>query len=69
VFTPSKLLTVIEETTLWDSVALTVAPLTGEAANARQISESPLCPFDLTTRFQVNPPPVTFVTVVLAPVK
>jgi hypothetical protein len=69
VLTPTKLLIVMEETTLCDRVAVTVAALMGDVANARQISESPLCPFDLTTRVQVNPPPVTLVTVVLAPVK
>ncbi len=67
VLTPSKLLIVMEETTLWDRLAVTVAALMGEVAKARQISESPLCPFDLTTRVQVNPPPVMLVTVVLAP--
>jgi hypothetical protein len=36
VFTPVKLITVIDEAALWDSVAVTVMLLTAEAAKARQ---------------------------------
>jgi hypothetical protein len=38
---------VIDEATLWDSVAATVALLNGDVANARQISAVPLCVFVL----------------------
>lgn len=69
VSTPLKLMTVIEDDTLCDSVAVTVAPLNGAGAKARQISDPPLCTFVLTTRTQVKPAPETFVTVVLAPDK
>jgi hypothetical protein len=67
VFTPVKLITVIDEATLWDSVAVTVMLLTAEAAKARQISDVPLCPFARTAITQVRPPPLTLLTVVLDP--
>jgi hypothetical protein len=67
VFTPAKLIMVMEEITLWDNVAVIVALLKGAVANARHISELPLCALVLTTRVQVRPPPLTPVTVVLAP--
>ena len=41
-FTPVKLMTVIDEATLWDSVAVTVTAFNGAVANARQISDVPL---------------------------
>jgi hypothetical protein len=63
--TPEKLITVREDTTLCDKVAVTVAPVNGEAAKARQISAVPLCTFVRCTRTQVNPPPDTPLTVVL----
>ena len=66
-FTPVKLITVIDETTCLDIVAVTVTLLSGAAAKARQISEVPLCTFVLCTRAQVSPAPVTLETVVLAP--
>ena len=60
---------VIEETMLCDNVAVIVALVRGVVAKARQISEDPLCALVLTTRVQVSPPPVTPVTVVLAPLR
>jgi hypothetical protein len=65
VSTPVKLITVIEETTFCDSVAVTVTALNGEAERARQISAVPDWTFVLSTRTQVSPAPVTLVTVVL----
>src|SRR5450631_772696 len=67
VFTPAKLITLIDATTLWLSVAVTVALLTGVAAKARQISEDPLCPFVRTTSVQVKPAAATLLTVVFVP--
>ena len=64
---PVKLITVMDEATLWDNVAVTVMLLSGKGENARQISEVPLCTFSLTTNVQVKPPPATDVTVVFAP--
>jgi hypothetical protein len=42
VSTPAKLITVKEQPKLWEIVAVTVALLNGDGANARQISEVPL---------------------------
>ena len=67
VSTPAKLMTVIEETTLWDNVAVTVALLRGAGANVRQISEVPLCAFARRTSTQVSPAPETLLTVVFVP--
>jgi hypothetical protein len=67
VSTPVKLITVIDETTLCDSVAVTVTLLKGDGANARQISDVPLCAFVLTASAQLSPPPLTLATVVFAP--
>jgi hypothetical protein len=67
VFTPLKLITIIEALTLCESVAVTVMLLTAVVANARQISEVPLCPFVRTTRAQARPPPEMLVTVVFVP--
>src|SRR5664279_1533755 len=66
-FTPAKLITVMEEITLCDKFAVTVAPLTGADAKARQISEEPLCALVLTTSVHARPPPVTLSTLVLVP--
>jgi hypothetical protein len=41
VSTPLKVITVIDESTLWESVALTVTLLSDEAEKARQISAVP----------------------------
>jgi hypothetical protein len=42
VSTPAKLITVMEQPTLWEIVAVTVTLFKGKGANARQISEDPL---------------------------
>src|SRR5712692_212219 len=67
VSTPLKLITVIEEATLVESVAVTVTPVSPEGAKARQISAVPLCTFVRTARTQVRPAPVTPFTTVLVP--
>jgi hypothetical protein len=67
VFTPAKLITVREELTLCDNVAVTVTPLRGAAAKARHISDVPLCPLARTTSDHVRPPPEALVTVVFVP--
>ena len=64
---PLKLITVIEEITLWETVAVTVTLESGADAKARQISDVPLCPLARTTSAHVRPPPVTPVTVVFVP--
>lgn len=64
VFTPVKVITVIEEATLLDNVADTATLVSFEAAKARQISEVPFCVFVRTTRAHPSPPPDTPVTVV-----
>jgi hypothetical protein len=66
---PVKLISVRDEETLCESVAVTVTFVNGFGASALQISEVPLCPFALATNVQANPPPEIPVTVVLAPVK
>ena len=65
--TPLKLVTVIEEATLWERVAETVTLLRAEVAKALQISEVPAWVLVRTTRTQFKPAPVTLVTEVLAP--
>jgi len=65
--TPLKLITVIEEATLCDRVAVTVTFVSAEVAKARHISDVPLCVFVLTTSAQVKPPPVTPETTVFVP--
>jgi hypothetical protein len=69
VFTPAKLMTVIDEITLCDRVPATVRPLRDAPAKARQISEDPLCPLVRWTRTHVNPPPETLFTVVFVPLR
>jgi hypothetical protein len=64
VFTPLKLITVREESTFCERVAVTVTALRVEDANADQISAVPSCVLVLLTRLQESPPPATFVTVV-----
>ena len=64
---PIKVITVTDDVTLWESVAVTFTCLKGEVANARQISAVPLCVLVLWTSVQLNPAPVTLVTVVFAP--
>jgi len=63
VFTPLKLITVREESTFCERVAVTVTALRVEDANADQISAVPFCALVLLTRLQERPPPATFVTV------
>ena len=67
VFTPAKLITVKEEPTLCDRVAVTATPLRGATAKARHISDVPLCPLARTTSDHVRPPPETPFTVVFVP--
>ena len=65
--TPVKLMTVIDETTLWEVVAVTVTLASAAGANARQISDAPRCTLLLFTSVHVRPPPVTVCTVVFVP--
>jgi len=65
--TPVNVITVIEETTLCDVVAVTVTLERGEGAKARQISEVPLCVLVLTTGAHMRPAPATPCTVVFVP--
>jgi hypothetical protein len=67
VFTPVKLMTVIEALTFCVNVAVTVTPLRVVVANARQISAVPRWTFVLSTRAQVNPPPAMLLTETLGP--
>ena len=66
-FTPEKLITVMDETTLCERAAVTETLVSGEGANARQISEEPLWALARTTRTQVSPAPLTPVTEVFVP--
>ena len=56
---PVKLMTVIEEATLWDRVAVADTPLNGEGAKVLHISEVPCCVLVRTTNTQVRPAPDT----------
>jgi len=69
VSTPVKVITVIDDTTLCESVAVTFTGPKAEVANARQISAVPASELVLLTRVQLNPAPITLVTVVFAPDK
>jgi hypothetical protein len=60
---PLKATTVIDDTTFCDKFAVTVALLSAVVANARHISAPPGCALVRFTRAQVNPPPVTLLTV------
>jgi hypothetical protein len=66
---PVKLITVMEETTFWESVAVTETALSVVGAKVRQISEEPLCAFVRTTSAQVRPAPEMLWTVVLLPLR
>ena len=57
----------MDDTTLCDSVAVTETPVSGDGANALQISEVPLCALVRTTSAHVRPAPATLLTVVFAP--
>jgi hypothetical protein len=63
VSTPIKLITVIEESTLCESVAVTVILVSGTVENACQISDVPSWTLVLRTSVQLKPVEVTFVTV------
>jgi hypothetical protein len=65
VLAPARLITVIEETTDWERLAVTFALLRTEEESARQISEVPDWAFVRTTRVHVKPAPVTLWTEVL----
>ena len=67
VSTPVKLRTVMDDTTLCDTVAVTDTLLSGALANALQISAVPLCTFVRLTSVQFSAPPVIPKTVVLVP--
>jgi hypothetical protein len=60
---PVNVRIVMEEFTLWESVAVTCTLESGAAENARQISEVPGRTLSLFTSTQVSPAPVTPVTV------
>jgi hypothetical protein len=66
VSTPATLATRREETTFCERVAVTDALLIGLGANARHISDVPICVFVRFTKVQVRPAPVTLVTVIFA---
>ena len=66
VSTPAKLTTVSDAAAPCVSVAVTDAPLSVDAVNARQISLSPRCVFVRLTSVHVSPPPVTPLTVLPA---
>src|SRR5439155_389764 len=66
VSTPAKLTTVSDAAAPCVSVAVTDAPLSVDALNARQISLSPRCVFVRLTSVHVSPPPVTPLTVLPA---
>src|SRR3954452_6083198 len=67
--TPVKLMTVIEEATLWDRAAVADTLLKGVGAKALHISEVPRCALVRTARNQVRPAPETLWTVVLLPLR
>jgi hypothetical protein len=59
----------MEDTTLWESVAVTDTLLSAAGAKARQISDVPLCTLVRSTSAHVSPAPLTLVTVVFVPDK
>jgi hypothetical protein len=63
---PAKLITVMAETTLCESVAVTVAALNVVGAKARQTSAVPNCAFVRVMNAHVKLAPVTRVTVIPA---
>ena len=60
-------MTVIEDATLCERVAVIATLFRGVAAKARQISAVPLCALVLTTNVHVRPAPETLFTVVFVP--
>ena len=67
VSTPAKLMTVIEDVTFCERVAVTDTVLSGIGAKARQISAVPFCVRVLLTSTQVRPAPEMLFTLVLVP--
>src|SRR5258708_10521542 len=67
VFTPAKLITVREELTLCDSVAVTVTLPRDVGAKARHISAVPLFPLARPSRAHMRPPPESPATVLFLP--
>ena len=68
VFAPVKATTVIDAATCCDRATVTLAPLKGDGATARQTSAVPRCWLSRRTSVQVRPPPLTCWTVVLGDV-
>src|SRR3954447_12791138 len=64
VSTPLNVTMVIAAATFCESVAVAVAPVSVEGANARQISEPPRLVFVRCTSAHVSPAPLTPVTVI-----
>ena len=62
---PVKAMTVMEDCTLCERVAVTETPLSFAVANAFQISAVPFCALVRCTNVQVRPPPETLLTVVV----
>ncbi len=69
VLTPEKLITVMEDATDCDNVAVTVTPASGVVAKALQISAVPLCALVRFTKVQVRLPPAMLLTVVFVPLR
>lgn len=61
--TPAKLITVMDEVTLVEKVAVTVTLLSSAGAKARQISAVPFCVLVLCASTQTRPAPLTELTV------
>jgi len=60
--TPAKAITVSEEETIYERLALTEMLLRAVGKKARQISAVPFCAWVLCTRAQVKSPPETLTT-------
>ena len=60
-------MTVIDDTTLCERVAVIATLLRGAVAKARQISAVPFCTLVLTTNVHVRPAPEILATVVFVP--
>jgi hypothetical protein len=65
---PVKVITVMEEATLAESVAVALTLVRVVGAKARQISDVPLCPLERTTKVHVSPAPAMLLTTVPEPV-
>src|SRR5262249_40562736 len=66
---PVKLTSVIDAFVDCDSVAVTVAFVSGAVANVLQISAVPRCALDRATSCHVSPAPLTVAVVLLPPLK